>query len=246
MLSLFFSQLVEAQVLSSPIRTLGIVNITNTYELFLFRQLYFAWPHGLSPQHVVQCCMTKSQGDPMHIYRVLSQHGSLFTSFCPTDFNYSKRQDLLISARPPCCAWAHPVWTVDFAVDTKCVYKSRARIIIGFLHLYPFSQQSEVLYCLWCSVCKELFHIFCPVFQLFAVGVSLYQLLHDLRWKTLSHRPIRISTCRLPRELEHCVIFMFYSGSARVVFSVYTLAVCLYPMFLHFVWLKCDSFIFGT
>lgn len=87
--------------------------------------------------------------------------------FCHSDFNYSSSMNsdfLLSSARSQCCTWDPPLWTMDFAVDKEHVLTPKARVIAGFPHLCLFSQQSEVLYCLWCNIWKELFQKFCSFF----------------------------------------------------------------------------------
>ena len=38
-------------------------------------------------------------------------------------------------------------FSLDFVIDMECVYRWKTRAIIGFPHLYPFSQQSEIKYC---------------------------------------------------------------------------------------------------
>lgn len=55
-------------------------------------------------------------------------------------------------------------FSLDFAIDMKCVCKWKGRVIIGFPHLYPFFYQSEIMYCLWYNAWKELLHMLCAVF----------------------------------------------------------------------------------
>ena len=83
----------------------------------------------------------------------------------------------------------------------------------------------------------------------------LFQSLHDIRQKTLSHRPESLAHAYqyLPTRMRagtscsvHGITFMFCGESFQVAFAAYTVAFCLYPSFLHLVWLKCDSFMFDN
>lgn len=119
-------------------------------------------------------------------------HSSPFTSILSHNSSAFLHPDFLLlnSGKVPCFAWALPLRTTDFAVYMGCLYKWKTRVIIGFPHLYPSSQQSEVICCLWYNVWKKLLHVFCEVFYLFTLGVKVqYQLLHNLRQKTVSQRP---------------------------------------------------------
>ena len=79
-------QLVEAQVFPSPNKLKELFSLQLPDSCFFSHQLYFAWPHGISPQRAMQLCMPESQGAPMNVSRVLSLHSSLFTSILPHKF----------------------------------------------------------------------------------------------------------------------------------------------------------------
>ena len=114
-------------------------------------------------------------------------------------------------------------WTVDFAADMHCVYTWKARVITGLLRLYPFSQQSRKYHRTACGTVSEkncsMYFVGFPV--VLCRSEHLFQSLHVIRQKTLSHRleslahayqylpiPMRAGTsCSV-----HTITFMFCSS----------------------------------
>ena len=125
----------------------------------------------------------------------------------------------------------------------------------GFCICIPFLSSQEMPYCLWYTSEKNCSMYFVRFPVVSCRSEHLFQSLHDIRQETLSHRPESLAHAYqyLPTRMRagtscsvHGITFMFCGESFQVAFAAYTVAFCLYPSFLHLVWLKCDSFMFDN
>lgn len=198
------------------------------------------------------------KGTPMHTCRVLSLHSFLFTSILRHRFQPLSPRELRFSSQ---CSKTTMLCLGSLSLDYGLYCRHRMCLQVesqshhkasSFVSLLSAVRSIlPVVQCLKKIVPRILFSF--PVVQ--CRSVRLYQSLHDMRQKTLSHRPESLAhICQYlhtPMRAGmscsvRCVIFMFYSGSFQVDFAAYTVAVCLYPSSLHLVWFKCDSFVFDT